>query len=380
MASPGPIRKERTEQMNAGVLTAGQAPRYRAAGASHPRGSLYHVTATGPIAGQIADAMTPTDSTGDIQMDPRSASKHRGLAALRPPGERARTFAARRRGKASRPNLEGLEDRRLLSFSPAASYSVGTGPQSVVTADFNGDSRLDIVTADSWSGTVSVLLSKADGTFQSALTSAAGASPRSLAVGDFNADGKLDLAAASPDSVGVLLGKGDGTFLAPASVASFTDTDRRVRGRLQRRRQARPRRHVERCDPHLLWPLWRVPRLLRRQRQRAVGQRRGFVLAPGPTYQLGYGYHMSAVVEDFNGDGRHDFVSASTEDNVVTVLLANPDGSFAAPHPLPGRLSLDAGLGGCQRRRQARPGDHESQLRERRRAAGRRPGSIRGRP
>ena len=54
----------------------------------------------------------------------------------------------RRRGSpraaTHRPNLEVLEDRCLLSFSPAVSYPVGTNPQAVVTADFNNDGRLDL--------------------------------------------------------------------------------------------------------------------------------------------------------------------------------------------------------------------------------------------
>src|SRR4051794_7035704 len=35
-----------------------------------------------------------------------------------------------------RPRLELLEDRCLLSFSPAASYPTGAVPQAVLTADF----------------------------------------------------------------------------------------------------------------------------------------------------------------------------------------------------------------------------------------------------
>ncbi len=162
--------------------------------------------------------MTPTDSTGDIQKDPRSASKYRGLAALPRPAERARTFAARRRGKASRPNLEGLEDRRLLSFSPASSYLVGLYAQAVVTADFDGDNRLDIASANGGSNTVTVLRGNGDGTFQVAQVSATGHAPRSIAVGDFNRDGQFDVVTTNAADLSVLLGNGDGTFQAPLSL------------------------------------------------------------------------------------------------------------------------------------------------------------------
>src|SRR6478736_6353183 len=114
----------------------------------------------------------------------------------------------RRRSRASPFQLEVLEERCLLSFSPAmVSYDGGTNPQAVLTADFNGDAKLDLAVVNYSSFNVSVLLGNANGTFQPALTFATGANPLSLAVGDFNKDGKLDLATANAGDVSVLLGK-----------------------------------------------------------------------------------------------------------------------------------------------------------------------------
>ncbi len=62
----------------------------------------------------------------------RSAPKASGFATARPPAGRAPRFAGRRRSKVSRPNLEGLEDRCLLSFSPASSYLVGLDAQAML--------------------------------------------------------------------------------------------------------------------------------------------------------------------------------------------------------------------------------------------------------
>jgi hypothetical protein len=98
------------------------------------------------------------------------------------------------------------------------SYPAGTGPQTVLTADFNGDARLDLAVVNCDSSNVSVLLGSADGTFQSALTSATGAGPKFLAVGDFDEDGKLDLATANINDVSVLLGNGNGTFQPPNNI------------------------------------------------------------------------------------------------------------------------------------------------------------------
>ena len=63
-------------------------------------------------------------------------------------GQRHHRRRARSRAATHRPRLEVLEDRCVLSFSPAVSYAVGTNPQAVVTADFNSDGRLDLAVAN----------------------------------------------------------------------------------------------------------------------------------------------------------------------------------------------------------------------------------------
>jgi hypothetical protein len=104
------------------------------------------------------------------------------------------------------------------SFKAPVEYATGNGPLSVAVGDFNGDGKLDLVTANEGDGksdgTVSVLLGKGDGTFQTHMDYPAGVAPWSVAVGDFNGDGKLDLAVANSysNTVSILLGKGNGTF------------------------------------------------------------------------------------------------------------------------------------------------------------------------
>ena len=94
----------------------------------------------------------------------------------------------------------------------------GKFPNSVAVADFNGDGKKDIVTANQNSNDVSVLLGNGDGSFQQpARRFAAGDSPYTVAVGDFNGDGKQDIAVANigyngAPSISILLGRGDGTF------------------------------------------------------------------------------------------------------------------------------------------------------------------------
>ena len=113
------------------------------------------------------------------------------------------------------------------SFHNQQFYSVGqtlgdgSSPTDVVTADVNGDGKLDLITANNANNnTVSVLLGNGNGTFQSQAIFATGPSPLSLAVADLNGDGKPDIIAANNgnDSISVLLGNGNGSFQSQATI------------------------------------------------------------------------------------------------------------------------------------------------------------------
>ncbi len=124
---------------------------------------------------------------------------------------------ARRKPVRTRLEIEPLEERTVPSFLPAVNYPVGAYPNTVAVGDFNGDHKLDIVTANSGSNTVSVLLGNGDGTFQPARNYVADNGTNYVVVGDFNGDGKLDILTLNltADDLSVLLGNGDGTFQAP---------------------------------------------------------------------------------------------------------------------------------------------------------------------
>ena len=58
-----------------------------------------------------------------------------------------------------------------LSFSTAVNYSVGTNPNALTSADFNGDGKTDLAVANSTSNDLSILLGSGTGTFATAVQS-----------------------------------------------------------------------------------------------------------------------------------------------------------------------------------------------------------------
>jgi hypothetical protein len=159
------------------------------------------------------------------------------------------------------------------TFQPAATFGTGgsSSPTNITVADVNGDGQPDLLTANASSNTVGVLLGNGNGTFQAAATFGTGGSrPFGIAVADVNGDGKPDLLTANSNSntAGVLLGNGNGTFQPAATFDTRTSQLN--------------------SDPY------------------------------------------SIAVADVNGDGKPDLLTANFNSNTVGVLLGNGNGTFQA--------------------------------------------------
>jgi len=97
--------------------------------------------------------------------------------------------------------------------------SLSQVPAAITVADFNKDGRNDLALSNS-NGTVNILLGDGIGQLRSLPDiGVVSGSLSSIVFGDFNKDGRIDLAVTQPDPklVSVLLGRGDGTFIAASS-------------------------------------------------------------------------------------------------------------------------------------------------------------------
>ena len=188
---------------------------------------------------------------------------------------------------------------------------------SVVTADFNGDGKLDLgVGLNSFD--VDILLGNGDGTFQPAVQYATGGTAQAVAAGDFNGDGNLDLAVGTVQGViSVLLGNGDGTFQTHMDqTTSILGTFRVLTADFD---------GDGKLDFAILTA--RTVYILR-------GNGDGTFQSPAG-YVAGI-YTTAFVTGDFNGDGTLDLAATSTESHSrigggIGVLLGNGDGTFQRP-------------------------------------------------
>jgi hypothetical protein len=191
-------------------------------------------------------------------------------------------------------------------------YPVGLKPASVITADFNGDGKLDLAVAGKSANTVSILLGKGDGSFGPKTDFVTSAGPSAVTAGDFNSDGKLDLAVAgkSANMVSILLGKGDGTFGEPTNFAvgtgpvSVATADFNGDGKLDLA--------VANRDSN-------TASVLLGRGDGTFGPKTDFATGALPVF---------VVAGDFNADGKLDLAVANNSLGTVSILGGKGDGTF----------------------------------------------------
>lgn len=206
----------------------------------------------------------------------------------------------------------------------------GNSAPAVITADFNGDGRLDLGIANTGDNNVTIMLGNGDGSFQSTTPSTLLQSgPVAVATADFNGDGKLDavIVSLTNGTLSVLIGSGNGSFLTPVAYSTGTCAN------------GAP------CNPQAV----------------AVGDlnRDGFpdlavVNAPASSngnvsvlFNNGDGTFGSPVaysvatfptavaIADFNGDGLPDLAVGDSGDGNIYIFLNTGSGVFGTPQTFP---------------------------------------------
>ncbi|MDO7877798.1 FG-GAP-like repeat-containing protein [Hymenobacter sp. ASUV-10] len=91
------------------------------------------------------------------------------------------------------------------TFNGSNDYTVGVNPVAIVLGDIDLNRSLDILTADSGGGTVSILVNNGGGYISSnSRVTGIGSNPVGLALGDVNGDGYLDLLTANNNGSGTV--------------------------------------------------------------------------------------------------------------------------------------------------------------------------------
>lgn len=194
-----------------------------------------------------------------------------------------------------------------VSFEPRTNYTVGANPQYISTADFSHDGKLDLVSANYGSGSVSVLMGNGDGTYRPHEDYSAGSSTQVPIVGVFSSDGILDIATSSwGPGLAVLMGRGDGTFLPMVGYSEGggyhgITADFNGDGKLD----------LAIADSGV---------------SVLLGNGDG-TFGRAVEYQA-EGFSTTVATGDFNRDGKLDLVTSNWSVGSVSVLLGNGDGTF----------------------------------------------------
>lgn len=209
------------------------------------------------------------------------------------------------------------------SFAPVVAYpSNGNYLTSIVSGDFNGDGEPDLAIAfDLVHDDVGVLLGKGDGSFGDIVKYQSGGvgGVSSIAIGDFNSDHKADLVVASyGGTIGVLLGNGAGGF---ANATTFPSGGYSPRSLVVGDFNIDGKADV--AVAH-----FGIPSDYSGSVAVLLGKGDGdFEEAVG--FSSGGRGAQSIVAGDFNKDSKPDLIVANYYDGTIGTLLGKGDGSFA---------------------------------------------------
>ncbi len=209
--------------------------------------------------------------------------------------------------------VAGLPEAFAQSFTLTSSPTVGMTPFGCVAAEVNGDGKVDLISVNGRTNTLTVLTNDGAGNFGIASSPTVGQQPYSVAVADFNGDGKVDLVSADSHdgTLTTLTNDGNGGFgyNATYTVGKF--------------------------------PLWVItadmngdgwPDLI------CANQGENSLSILTNNGSGGFGFYakpttgsspLAVVAADVNGDGKIDLISADSADSKLSIFTNNGAGGLA---------------------------------------------------
>jgi hypothetical protein len=210
-------------------------------------------------------------------------------------------------------DIAGGQRTAVVPVIVGAGLPFGRISRGLALADFDGDGRPDLAAVHLESASVGILIGRGDGTFTERSRLLPGGLPVAVVAGDLDGDGRPDLATAdlASGAVSVFHGAGDGTFASGGSVpvgpmpvaVAMADVDRD--GRLD-----------------LITANFRSGDV-----STLLGHGDG-TFAPERRSAAG-GLPSALAVGDLDRDGVADLVTANLSTNDVSVLRGRGDGTFA---------------------------------------------------
>ncbi|CAF4701818.1 unnamed protein product [Rotaria sp. Silwood1] len=222
---------------------------------------------------------------------------------------------------AGKDNLDILFNSGNGTFETQITYPIGADsyPQYVITDDINKDDHLDIVTVNSKSNSISVIMGHGNGTFDIPKVYSTGENsyPLAIVVDDFNKDNRSDLiiANAGTDSIGVLIGF---HYVSFQSQKTYSGDNTRV-----------PQHIVTSDFNNDKYPDLAITFYFSDNIGILLGYENGNF---GVTmiYSTGNGSLPKALATyDFNNDGLLDIVVVNSGTNDIGILLGYGNGNFA---------------------------------------------------
>ena len=160
------------------------------------------------------------DGTFDAKPTPIGGNWLWGLAVADLTGDGIVDFAVANSGRGALTLTTGTGTGEFLNATDLPS---GVKPYGVVAADLDGNAQPELAVVNNGDAKVVIFSKRSGSSFVRGQSYDTGTAPMWLESGDFNRDGKLDLVSADfgTNTLTVLLGQGDATFRAPMTLPSI---------------------------------------------------------------------------------------------------------------------------------------------------------------